>query len=114
MPHCIIEYAKPLKHIISIPALLEATHQALIDSLLFEPQSVKTRAHEVEYSRVGEDEQSTFIHLHVAIMPGRTDAQKGLLLERVCEAISLITHSVSSISMEVVDIKQQHYAKMLN
>ena len=114
MPHCVIEYAKPLKHIISVEALVEATHQALIDSQLFEPQAVKTRAHGVENFRVGEDQENTFVHIHTAIMPGRTDEQKALLLERVFEAISLITNSVSSVTMEIVDINKQHYIKMIN
>ena len=114
MPHCVIEYAKPLKHVISIEALVEATHLALIDSQLFEPQAVKTRAHAVEHFRVGEDEEATFIHLHVAIMPGRDDEQKNLLLEQIYEAISLITNVVSSVTIEIVDIKKQHYFKMIN
>ncbi|PKG58409.1 5-carboxymethyl-2-hydroxymuconate isomerase [Shewanella sp. Choline-02u-19] len=114
MPHCVIEYAKPLKHIISVEALVEATHQALIDTGLFEPQAIKTRAHGVEHFRIGEDEANTFVHIHMAIMPGRTDEQKALLLERVFESISLITNVVSSVTMEIVDINKQHYLKVIN
>jgi len=72
MPHCVIEYAKPLKHIISVEALVEATHQALIDTGLFEPQAIKTRAHGVEHFGIGEDEANTFIHVHMDILPVRT------------------------------------------
>ncbi|WOT06482.1 5-carboxymethyl-2-hydroxymuconate Delta-isomerase [Shewanella youngdeokensis] len=114
MPHCVIEYAKPLKHVISIEALVEASHLALLNSGLFEPQSIKTRAQSVEHFRVGDDCENTFVHLHIAMMPGRNEEQKALLLARLYEAISLITNVVNSVTIEIVDIEQQNYLSVQN
>ncbi|ABZ76238.1 5-carboxymethyl-2-hydroxymuconate isomerase [Shewanella halifaxensis HAW-EB4] len=114
MPHCTIEYSAPLTDVLSIEALVAACHRGLTESELFEPQAIKTRAHRCEFFKVGESNEASFIHLNIAIMPGRSDEQKSLLLERVYNAISLITATVTSVTIEVIDIKQQHYFKALN
>ncbi|MCK8046040.1 5-carboxymethyl-2-hydroxymuconate Delta-isomerase [Shewanella sp. 1CM18E] len=114
MPHCTIEYSAPLADLLSIEALVTASHRGLIESELFEPKAIKTRAHACDYYQIAEDANNHFIHLNIAIMPGRTDEQKALLLERVYDAIALITATVSSVTIEIVDIKQQHYFKVLN
>ncbi|MCL1146639.1 5-carboxymethyl-2-hydroxymuconate Delta-isomerase [Shewanella sp. 10N.261.52.F9] len=114
MPHCTIEYAAPLADVLSVEALVTACHRGLIESQLFEPSAIKTRALRCDYFQVGEDESGSFIHLNIAIMPGRTDEQKSLLLERVYDAIALITSAVSSVTIEVVDIQHKHYFKVLN
>ncbi|GIU15519.1 5-carboxymethyl-2-hydroxymuconate Delta-isomerase [Shewanella sp. MBTL60-007] len=113
MPHCTIEYSAPLAELLSIEALVTACHRGLVESELFEPQAIKTRAHSCEFFKVGDLDEANFIHLNIAIMPGRTDEQKSLLLERVYDAIALITASVSSVTIEIVDINQ-HYFKALN
>jgi len=114
MPHCTIEYSAPLGDILSIEALVSASHRGLIESELFEPKAIKTRAYACDYYLVGEDACNHFIHFNIAIMPGRTDEQKALLLERIYDAIALITTRVSSVTIEIVDIKQQYYFKALN
>ena len=111
MPHCTIEYSAPLAEVLSIEALVSATHRGLNESELFEPQSIKTRALGCDFFQVGDEGGTQFIHLNIAIMPGRSDEQKAMLLERVYDAISLITSTVNSVTLEVVDIKQQHYFK---
>ena len=113
MPHCTIEYSAPLAEVLSIDALVAASHRGLTESELFEPKAIKTRAYACDYFQIGEEEQGSFIHLNIAIMPGCTDEQKALLIERVYDAIALITATVSSVTLEVVDIKQ-HYFKALN
>ncbi|WP_108946969.1 5-carboxymethyl-2-hydroxymuconate Delta-isomerase [Shewanella halifaxensis] len=114
MPHCSIEYSAQLSEIISIEALVEACHRGLIESGLFEAKAIKTRAYRCEFYRVGEDASNQFIHLNIAIMPGRSDEQKALLLERVYDAIALITAAVSSVTIEVTELQQQHYFKAIN
>ncbi|ABV86928.1 5-carboxymethyl-2-hydroxymuconate Delta-isomerase [Shewanella pealeana] len=114
MPHCTIEYSAPLAEVLSIEALVSAIHRGLSETELFEPQTIKTRALRCDFFQVGEEEGAQFIHLNIAIMPGRSDEQKAMLLERVYDAIALITSTVNSVTLEVVDIKQQHYFKALN
>lgn len=114
MPHCTIEYSAPLADVLSIEGLVNACHRGLIESELFESKAIKTRAHNCDFFKVGDADEASFIHLNIAIMPGRTDEQKSLLLERVYDAIALITSSVSSVTIEIVELNQQHYFKALN
>ncbi|MGS0682791.1 5-carboxymethyl-2-hydroxymuconate Delta-isomerase [Shewanella sp. 125m-7] len=114
MPHCTIEYSAPLAEVLSIEALVTASHRGLIEAELFEAKAIKTRAYPCDFFQVGDDVDGQFIHLNIAIMPGRTDEQKALLIERVYDAIALISAAVNSVTIEVVDINQQHYFKALN
>ena len=114
MPHCIVEYSGPLAQKISIAALVKAVHQGAINSGLFEPAAIKTRAYGAEHSCVGETQDASFIHITLKIMPGRTDEQKQLLLQTIDRCIANMCRQVSSITMEVLDIEKAHYFKRIN
>ncbi|QDF75755.1 MULTISPECIES: 5-carboxymethyl-2-hydroxymuconate Delta-isomerase [Shewanella] len=114
MPHCIVEYSAPLAQQIAISALVKAVHQGAIESELFEPAAIKTRAYGAEYSCVGEIEDASFIHITLKIMPGRTDEQKQLLLQTIDRRIAPLCSQVSSITIEVLDIAKAHYFKRIN
>ncbi|MGS0728774.1 5-carboxymethyl-2-hydroxymuconate Delta-isomerase, partial [Shewanella sp. 0m-11] len=49
MPHCTIEYSAPLAEVLSIDALVAASHRGLTESELFEPKAIKTRAYACDY-----------------------------------------------------------------
>ncbi len=49
--------------------------------------------------------------ISVAIMPGRTDEQKALLLNCIAQQLEPFTPEVQSVTIEVRDINKQHYYK---
>lgn len=114
MPHCIVEYSAHLAQQISISALVKTVHQGAIDSGLFEPTAIKTRAYGAEHSCVGATEGASFIHITLKIMPGRTDEQKQLLLQAIDKRIANMCSQVSSVTIEVLDLAKEHYFKRIN
>ncbi|QYJ99060.1 5-carboxymethyl-2-hydroxymuconate Delta-isomerase [Shewanella alkalitolerans] len=114
MPHCIVEYSAPLAQQIAIDNLVEQVHRGAIESELFEPASIKSRAYSAEHYCVGEAKAVSFIHISFKIMPGRTSEQKLHLMQCVDRLIAPLCASVSSITMEVLDIEREHYFKRLN
>ncbi|MCE9789951.1 5-carboxymethyl-2-hydroxymuconate Delta-isomerase [Shewanella chilikensis] len=111
MPHCIIEYSAPLAQQLSIAKLVQAVHQGAIDSGLFTPSAIKSRAHACEHFLVGEDSAQSFIHVRLAIMPGRTDEQKQALTRSVFAALEPIAAKADSVSLEVTELHQPSYLK---
>ncbi|KIO34999.1 MULTISPECIES: 5-carboxymethyl-2-hydroxymuconate Delta-isomerase [unclassified Shewanella] len=114
MPHCILEYSAPVAQQLAIDTLVALVHRGAIESELFEPASIKSRAYCAEHYRVGEAEGADFIHITLKIMPGRTGEQKQHLMQCVDRQIASLCASVSSITMEVLDIEREHYFKRLN
>ncbi|MCG9755082.1 5-carboxymethyl-2-hydroxymuconate Delta-isomerase [Shewanella insulae] len=114
MPHCILEYSAPLAEQIAIDTLVDLVHRGAIESDLFEPASIKSRAYCAEHYCVGEANDANFIHISFKIMPGRTSEQKLHLMQCVDRFIAPLCDTVSSITMEVLDIEREHYFKRLN
>ena len=112
MPTCIIEYAKELEEVISIPGLVESTHQTAYASGLFEEQDIKTRAIPFTYYQIGR-EKKPFIHISLKILPGRTIAQKTSLSQGVIENLKTLELSPISLTVEVIELEKESYSKIV-
>lgn len=112
MPHCIIEYSKPLESQLAPDRLVSTVHQGALASDLFEPSHIKTRAVAYDYFQLG-SEQSDFIHITVRLHQGRTAAQKKMLSARVLEQLMNISLSAVTITVEIVDMDTDSYAKQI-
>lgn len=111
MPHCIIEYSTSLETITSAEALVETVHQAATDSLLFDPEHIKTRSVAYQAFSLG-DHRANFLHVTVRLHQGRSQDQKKhltqLIVERLCTTLPLFDITVTA---EAVDIDTATYAK---
>lgn len=113
MPHCIIEYSANVPGVELATRLSRACHGAMLASGLFDPVSVKTRAHEADAAITGEGGDS-FIHVEIAIMPGRSSEQKQALMAGLADAIDSAGLQASSLTMEVRELDKAHYFKKLS
>lgn len=112
MPHCILEYAKPLAAKLDSMRLVEAVYQGAFNSGLFEGPDIKTRAIAYDDYLTGTDKTS-FIHVTVKILSGRTEEQKQRLSSEVIKTLMALALSDISITVEIVDIDSASYAKHL-
>ncbi|WP_199610463.1 5-carboxymethyl-2-hydroxymuconate Delta-isomerase [Flocculibacter collagenilyticus] len=111
MPHCIIEYAQPLEHEISIEQLMLTVQQAAIDSALFEADAIKVRATGFQHYITGQA-NGYFVHIDLRILSGRTAQQKRLLSETVLSAVKPLLSVVTSTTVAVSDLDRASYQKV--
>ncbi|MDO8828339.1 5-carboxymethyl-2-hydroxymuconate Delta-isomerase [Methylophaga sp.] len=110
MPHCIIEYSNTLD--INPARLVEAVHQAVVESDLFDASHIKTRAVAYEHFRLA-DNSRDFIHVTIRLHGGRTAQQKQHLTASILQALHKLRLTVITITAEAVDIDSDSYAKLV-
>lgn len=77
MPNIIVEYADPVAERVNVGGLVEDLHRAALNTGLFSPDAVKTRAYPCHTWLIGEREnQATFVHVEASILSGRSTEQK--------------------------------------
>lgn len=112
MPHCIVEYSKALESRIMPESMLQAVYQGAVESGLFTPSAIKSRAIACDYYMVG-DQVADFIHISLRILSGRTDEQKNTLSQAVLDKFKTLPLSQVSVTVEVLDIHTDSYAKLI-
>ena len=110
MPHLIIEYAQELADAERASAMLDAVHQAALGTGLFHEHHIRTRAIPVVHYRTGAG-RTPFVHAQLRIHSGRSPDQKRALSAAVLAAIRGCDWRAGSITVEVVDMDVQTYAK---
>lgn len=115
MPHCIIEYSKPLEELIAIDELLKTVHRGALASGLFEEADIKTRAIAYANFQIGTDEANTasFAHITIRLLSGRSDTQKSNASRAVLQAVADLNAPIDSITVEVVEMPKGAYLKRL-
>ena len=110
MPHCIIEHSPN----ISPEGLMHAVFDGALHSQLFLPNGadIKVRAIAYQNFKLG-DSKTSFVHVVVKILAGRTDEQKQRLSQEIIKKLSGLGHQDISITVEVVDMERQSYQKHL-
>ena len=110
MPHYIIEHSP------NIPpeGLIHAVFNGALHSQLFLPNGadIKVRAIAYQNFKLG-DSKTSFVHVVVKILAGRTDEQKQRLSQEIIKKLSGLGHQDISITVEVVDMERQSYQKHL-
>jgi 5-carboxymethyl-2-hydroxymuconate isomerase len=113
MPHCIIEYAKDIEKSVTPQQLLKAVFQGASKSQLFAKDTdIKTRAVVYDHYQIGNNKDK-FVHVTIKILSGRTLEQRQHLSSLVLEQLLTLNFSETSITIEVVDIDKDSYAKKL-
>ncbi len=108
MPHLVLEYNEYLLNDDALPGVLEQLHTSALASGEFSAGNIKVRALPVRYALVG-GESAPFVHLTVAILPGRDDTTKNALAERLLGTLHHALPTVNATSVEVRELN--HYRK---
>lgn len=110
MPHCIVEHSVE----IDSDLLVSLVYQGALESNLFqrEGSDIKVRAMPYASYQTGSVDIN-FVHVTLRILSGRTQAQKSDLTHLVLEQLKTEIKQECSLSVEVVDIDTDSYAKVI-
>ena len=113
MPHIVIEYSANLRDQLDLPAFLAHLHSAALETGIFTPGGVRTRAHASEdYVIADGHPENIFVHILAHIGHGRDLATR----QRVAKAIftaakeylaPLADHTPLGLSFELTEIDPQ-------
>ncbi len=113
MPHLIMEYSNSVEERLNVSGLLEDLHQVVIDSGLFEIDSVKSRAQRYHHWLVGEAADSVdFIHLRFELLSGRTAEQKQGLAKNLIAVMSQSAGQIESLTVDIRDMDKDAFQRI--
>ncbi len=115
MPNIIVEYADPVAERVNVGGLVEDLHRAALNTGLFSPDAVKTRAYPCHTWLIGERENhSTFVHVEAGILAGRSAEQKKQLSEALLAVLVAHCPAVFSMTVDIRDMDTQAFSKHTN
>lgn len=110
MPHITVEYSRNLESGVSVRALVDELHRTIVQSGLFEPAMVRTRALPRDVYLIADGApENIFLHIIVRIRAGRTtEDRKSLgnsLLRTAKDVIAALpTSTPIALGVEVHEI----------
>ncbi len=113
MPHILVEYSSNLAPRVEVEGLIGALHGAVVESGLFEPAAVRTRALPRDIYLIADGApENVFLHIVARIRAGRSiENRKSLgesLLKAAKQAISALPPSAPiALSVEVHEIDRE-------
>ena len=110
MPHCIIEYSQDIEA--KPTSLINAVFQGALKSQLFEENHIKTRTIAFDNYQVGALKES-FIHVTARILSGRTVEQRSMLSQSILTTLAELNLSSVTMTVEVVEMERDSYAKKI-
>lgn len=110
MPHCIVEHSTSIDG----NTLMASVFQGALRSKLFEVdgRDIKVRALPYSHFQTGNGKLD-FVHVTLKILSGRNAEQKLCLSDAVLESLKTLELTSVSITVEVVDIDRDSYAKIV-
>ncbi|MER7743269.1 5-carboxymethyl-2-hydroxymuconate Delta-isomerase [Streptomyces sp. NPDC096538] len=88
MPQITVDYSERLADGFDRPAFARDLHDAVVEIAAAKPPACKTRFRRTEDPVVGPDtEGHALVHVHIALLAGRTDETKARLTETVLELL---------------------------
>lgn len=113
MPHIIIEYAQDACPEQQLPALLQALHQDVINSGLFERDNIKTRLIPVQHYQLS-DACQAYVAIQCRIHGGRSVEQKQQLSQSLAQTALQFVPRNTVITAEVVEMDRNSYTKCIS
>lgn len=110
MPHITVEYSSNLERGVSVRTLMDELHRTVLQSGLFEPAAVRTRALPRDAYLIADgNPENIFLHIIARIRAGRTkDDRKSLgnsLLQTAKDVIAALpTSTPIALTVEVHEI----------
>lgn len=112
MPHFIIEHNESILEKLSPRQLLDTVYTGALESELFDEQSIKVRLLPYAHYCVGSSDKD-FIHVQAKILTGRDILQKQQLSRIIVDRLKAFELDSISITVEVVDLDTDSYAKVV-
>lgn len=111
MPHIIIEYAHPIADNHDMNAICSTLFEAAMATGVFKTrEDVKVRALPASHW-FQEVENSTFAHVTVRLMEGRTLEQKAMLTRALLEKADELLPDVGTISVDIKELDPKTYQR---
>lgn len=109
MPICTIEYSKPLADSVLPNELMSVVHHSVMKLGIFDEATVQVKmaAFDDYLTHNGKD---NFLNVSLAILSGRTEAQKLELSNLVLDGIKALGLKSVAILVEVVEIEKTTFA----
>ena len=104
MPHLILEISRELLDELPVDAVLSALHEAAAATGIVHADDLKLRVIPVDIALIGGRTQP-FVHLTVALLAGRSDAEKLQLSET---SLGVLCDYFSNVERCSVDIRDMH------
>ena len=111
MPHCIIEYSREIEKFVEPQKMLNAVYQGAFESGLFNENEIKTRSIAYDSYQAGSIKKA-FVHVMVRIFTGRNLEQRKKLSELILLQLKTIDFPSTLLTIEVIEIEKETYAKM--
>lgn len=118
MPHIIVEYSENIEQHLDCKKVLEVLHRELVSFESFSMAAIKSRAIKHLVFRVGDGcVGNSFIHISLAILPGRSSEIKSAISKRLFGAVreilsdKLLTNPIS-LTLEVRELDGPSYQKI--
>ena len=110
MPHCIIEHSDDL----DANKLNQLVFESARTSGLFSKDGKDIKVRSIAYShyQVG-SEKTSFVHVVMKILSGRTLLHKQTLSAEVMGAVMALEDFSGSVTVEVVDMEKDSYSKIV-
>ena len=112
MPHFIIEHGNALATEVEIQSAMQTVADCVQTYDFMEAKNVKVRLLPFTHF-LALDGRSSFIHITVRILEGRTDEMKTQISTSLRDAFDQAFEKVESISVDIVDMNATCYKKIL-
>ena len=118
MPHIILEYSDNITDNVDEAIILEELHTTLVATELYPSQAIKSRCVSHSSYRVGSGAgNNAFIHLSLAVLPGRSEEQRKDIADKLFEVVKsrfpkTVADTPSSITLEIRELDGVSYCKL--
>ncbi|WP_217488713.1 5-carboxymethyl-2-hydroxymuconate Delta-isomerase [Acinetobacter oleivorans] len=118
MPHVVVDYSENLTGL-NAKQLLEEINITLIETELFSPEDIKSRARKDDVFLIGLGADQAYIHVKAYILSGRTAEQKQLIGDQLLTALSNKHYLQQEFNKEIqlcvelVDMPREDYFKQV-
>ncbi|GAB2772709.1 5-carboxymethyl-2-hydroxymuconate Delta-isomerase [Streptomyces chlorus] len=103
MPQITVDYSAQLKHGFDHdwPAFARDLHTTVVEIAAAKLPACKTRFRPTEDVFIGHDEEAEYalVHIHIALLPGRTEETKARLTEAVLELVRKHVRAVGDLTL---------------
>ena len=115
MPHCVIEYSKPLRKKVNIKQLTDRLHHTLNKSGLFAIENIKTRAIGYDDYVIGDSEgNQDFVHVRIYILKGKSVQVQKTLSQQIWRSVKSEIPFIESLTVDVREMDKEAYTKYLD
>ena len=115
MPHITVEYSANLEPDLNIRRLIDAVHETVVRSGIFEVGGIRTRAEKRDHYRVADGEPTNgFIHVVIRIAPGRPMEKRKALGEAVLATVAKETDAIYAKRGLALSVELQELDAVLN